>query len=213
MICSRWESVRNRTYCGSVPLDSYRAFIDESSAVRSSARQEYLVGAALIPVGSCDEVREHLRTLALPGQIKLHWTDESEGRRRSIVRRVCELAPMTVVVTHLSERVRKNERCRRKCLEALYHDMVAMEIFDLLLEHRSNSQNKQDRAHIVALQNQGLDRRVRIGHQKGGDEPLLWIADVLLGAINSAQLGQPAHLKALEETIILQHRTAGSLVS
>lgn len=196
-----------------MPPSLFRAFVDESSAVRSDTRQEYLVGAALIPVEACDEVREHLRALALPGQIKLHWTDESEQRRRTIVSRIAELTPMTVVVTHLSERVKKNERCRRKCLEALYHDMVDMEVFDLLLEDRTPSQNNRDRQHIVALQGQGLDRRIRIAHQRGGDEPLLWIADVLLGAINSAELGWPAHLEALQETLMLRHRTVDSLES
>jgi hypothetical protein len=187
--------------------------VDESSAVRSPTRQEYLIGAALIPIEACDEVRAHLRELTLPGQIKLHWTDESESRRRGIVTRISELAPMTVVVTHLSERIKKNERCRRKCLEALYHDMVGMEVFDLVLEDRSPSQNKRDLGHLVALRTQGLDRRLHVDHRRGGDEPLLWIADVLLGAINAAELGQPAHLEALEETLILRHRTVHSLES
>ena len=110
-----------------------------------------------------------------------------------------------------SERLKKNERCRRKCLEALYHDMVDMEVFDLLLEDRSPSQNKKDLGHLVALRSRGLDRRLRIDHQRGGDEPLLWIADVLLGAINSAELGQTAHLETLQETLVLRRRTVDSL--
>ncbi|WP_454116069.1 hypothetical protein [Microbacterium aurum] len=100
--------------------ESFRAFVDESSAARSVDRQEYLIGAALIPVTACDEVRTQVRTLALPGQIKLHWTDEQDSRRRTIVKRLSEIAPMTVVVTHLSERVKKNERCRRKCLASIH---------------------------------------------------------------------------------------------
>ncbi|SDG78973.1 hypothetical protein SAMN04489810_1298 [Microbacterium pygmaeum] len=179
--------------------------------LRSTDRQEYLIGAALIPINLCEEVRERVRTLALPGQIKLHWTDEGESRRRTIVKRLAELAPMTVVITHLSERMRRNERCRRKCLEALYHDMVELESFELTLEHRSDAQNLQDRAHIVALQGQGLDKRVRIDHRRGGDEPLLWIADVLLGAVNAAEIGEPGHLEALQNTILIRHRTADSL--
>ncbi|WP_091487855.1 hypothetical protein [Microbacterium pygmaeum] len=194
-----------------MPSESFRAFVDESSVLRSTDRQEYLIGAALIPINLCEEVRERVRTLALPGQIKLHWTDEGESRRRTIVKRLAELAPMTVVITHLSERMRRNERCRRKCLEALYHDMVELESFELTLEHRSDAQNLQDRAHIVALQGQGLDKRVRIDHRRGGDEPLLWIADVLLGAVNAAEIGEPGHLEALQNTILIRHRTADSL--
>ncbi len=35
--------------------------------------------AALVPSGDCEGVREQLRPLLLPGQIKFHWTDESDG--------------------------------------------------------------------------------------------------------------------------------------
>lgn len=119
---------------------------------------------------------------------------------------------MTVVITHLSERMRKTERCRRKCLETLYLEMSGMGIHDLTLEHRSESQNARDRAHIVALQGQGLDRQLRIDHVRGGDEPLLWIADILLGAVNAASQGRPDHLEALQETIVVHQRTADSLV-
>lgn len=67
-------------------------------------------------------------------------------------------------------------------------------------------------AHVVALQGQGLDRSIRIQHRRGGDEPLLWIADAVLGAVNSAELGEPGHLELLSETILLRRRTTDSLV-
>jgi hypothetical protein len=152
-----------------VPASSYRAFLDESSANRGEERQEYLVCAALIDVDACDNIREQLRPLLLPGQIKFHWTDESDRR------------------------------------------LVAVDVFDLMLECRSDSQDKSDRAHIVALQNQGLDRRVRIGHQRGGDEPLLWIADTVLGAINSEYLGDSAFISELRATLLIEERTPASL--
>lgn len=191
---------------------SYRGFADESSAVRSVDRQEYLIGAALIAADHCGRIREQLRPLLLPGQVKLHWTDESEARRRDIVRAVAALEPMSVVITHLSARQAKTERFRRKCLEDLYHEMVSMEIFDLTLETRSRAQDSKDRAHIVALQSQGLDKRLRLGHSRGGDEPLLWIADIVLGAINSAHLGEPAYLNELSPTVLVRRATADSLL-
>jgi len=178
--------------------------------MRGPDQQEYLVCAALIPTGSCDDVRERLRPVLLPGQIKLHWTDESERRRRDIVARIVDLGPMSVVVAHLDERSRKVERYRRKCLESVYHELVTSEVFDLTLESRSASQDRKDRAHIVALQGQGFDRRLRIGHQRGGDEPLLWIADVVLGAINSDYLGESGHLAALQSTLLVELRTPES---
>jgi hypothetical protein len=194
-----------------VPASSYRAFLDESSANRGEERQEYLVCAALVDADACDNVREQLRPLLLPGQIKFHWTDESDRRRRQIVARIVELGPMSIVVSHLDARRKKTERFRRKTLESVYHELVAMDVFDLTLECRSDSQDKSDRAHIVALQNQSLDRRVRIGHRRGGDEPLLWIADAVLGAINSEYLGDSAFISELRGTLLIEERTPDSL--
>ncbi|MGL3151665.1 hypothetical protein ACSS7Z_15055 [Microbacterium sp. A82] len=195
------------------PLEPFRAFIDESSAARGDELQEYMIAAVLIPADRCDAVREALRPLLLPGQIKLHWTDESESRRRVIIQRLCELETVNVVVTHVSRRQRKTERFRRKCLEDLYYEMVGMKIYDLTLESRGRHQDSSDRGHIVALQGQGLEQRVRIKHLRGGDEPLLWIADAILGAINSTHLGIEEHLEALSSTFLIHKSTGESLLS
>lgn len=159
-----------------------------------------------------DAIREELRPLLLPGQIKLHWTDERESRRRRIVSAIASLEPMNFIVAHLSERQAKTERFRRKCLETLYYELAVHEVYPVTLESRGSSQDKKDRAHIVALQGQGLNRGVRIQHLRGGDEPLLWIADAVLGSLNSAYLGEPSHFEALQDTIMVQQHTPDSLV-
>lgn len=190
-----------------------RAFLDESSSVLTDDRQEYLVGAAILDSAFCEAVRDELRPLLLPGQIKLHWTDESTRRRARIIDAIVGLGAMQVIVSHVSQRQNRTERFRRKCLESLYYEFASLELYDVLLESRSSKQDKEDRAHIVALQGQGLDRRIRVSHQRGGDEPLLWIADAVLGAVNSARRGEPTYLDALQETILLHARTAESLES
>ncbi|MFC0672580.1 hypothetical protein ACFFF6_01275 [Brachybacterium hainanense] len=188
-----------------------RAFLDESSCVLGAERQLYLVGAAILEAGTCDDVREELRPLLLPGQVKLHWTDESTRRRQRIVDAIVSLEPINVIVSHVSERQHKTERFRRKCLEQMYYEFVSMELHDVTLESRSPTQDGKDLAHIIALRSRGLDERIRLSHRRGGDEPLLWIADAVLGAVNSARLGDPAHLDALRGSILLQERTPESL--
>lgn len=68
----------------------------------------------------------------------------------------------------------------------------------LLLESRTEHQDKKDRAHVVALQIQGLD-------------PLLWIPDAVLGAVNSARLGNHTYWERLRETILVAASTYESL--
>jgi hypothetical protein len=193
-----------------VTPSAYRAFLDESSARREGGLQEYLVCAAVIASDACDDARRLLEPLRLPGQIKLHWTDESETRRRKIVEQIVKLGPMNVVVTHLDAQRNKTERFRRKCLEHLYYELVAMGVSELTLECRSDVQDARDRAHIVDLRGQGLASTLRIEHMRGGDEPLLWIADAVLGAVNAAHKGNPEHYEALKSTILLEMRTPDS---
>lgn len=189
-----------------------RAFVDESSCVRTEATQEYLIGAAIVSAEDCDEIREALRHLRLPGQIKPHWTDESDRRRRMITETIAELGSMHVVVAHLTGRTRKTERYRRKCLETLYYELGEASVLDITLERRSDSQDKQDRAHIVSLQNQGWLAGLRIRHCRGGDDPLLWIPDAVLGAVNASFSGEDGYLDVLRDSILIEKRTPESLV-
>ncbi|MBB2975107.1 hypothetical protein FHX49_000648 [Microbacterium endophyticum] len=192
-------------------MSTHRAFVDESSALREPGTQEYLIGAAVVPSDSCDGLREQLQRLKLPGQIKLHWRDESEQRRKKIVDEVQQLEPLSVVITHRSERQNKTERFRRLCLGDLYNNMLDLDVHDLVLESRGGAQDKKDVAHIVALQNSGLDERLRIAHKRGGDEPLLWIADVVLGAINAHRAGNSRYFDALS-TLVDVRSTESSLM-
>ncbi|WP_156759148.1 hypothetical protein [Microbacterium karelineae] len=157
-----------------------RAFVDESSAARPGGKQVYLVCAAILETSRLSAEREALMPLLRPGQRKLHWRDESAVGRRRVADLLAERQLMSAVVTHVA------------------------------LEARSAAQNARDLAHIIGLQNQGLDRRLRIEHVRGADEPLLWIPDAVLGAVNASALGEPAYLEALRDTIVLDVRTPDS---
>ncbi|RLP75555.1 hypothetical protein D9V32_08750 [Mycetocola tolaasinivorans] len=136
--------------------NSLQAFIDESSANRSGNRQEYLIGAALVATKALEVSRDLVRPLLLPGQVKLHWTDENERRRDAIITRILELNQVSVVVAHLDAPQRKNERFRRKCLETLYYEFQEMSINTLTLESRTGPQDNQDITHVRGLQSRGL---------------------------------------------------------
>lgn len=197
-----FDSVSGGDLCG---------FADESAVVRSPTRQDYLVCAVLLAEQDLDETRDALRPLLRPGQLKFHWSAEGPASRRRMVETLACLQPMSIVVTHRSQPQHKTERFRRKCLEVLYYELTEAGVKHLILEGRTPSQDRRDMAHVVALQNQHLSRDLRIAHRRGGDEPLLWIPDVVLGAINSAHQGEHRHLDALRHTIVLHTFTSESL--
>lgn len=186
------------------------AFADESSVPRGPDRQEYLICAAIIDTGELDSIREILRPLLLPGQRKLHWTDESDRRRREIVAMLTEIDAMQVIVTHRSARSRKTERYRRKCLEQLYFELEQMKVQELTLESRLASQDRKDHEHLAAVNGRGHTLAVRINHVRGGNDPLLWIPDILLGALNAAHLGITAYWESLRGQVVLEKSTPDS---
>ena len=108
--------------------------------------------AAIIDTQDLEKIREELRPLRLPGQVKLHWTDERKSRRRKIVDTLSEIDSMQAIITHRSEVSKKTERHRRKCLEQMYFELSEMHVHNVTLESRQEAQNRRDVAHIVALQ-------------------------------------------------------------
>lgn len=187
------------------------AYIDESSARRPPRNQEYMVCAAILESDDLDTVRAELRPLLLPGQIKLHWTDERTSRRRKIVETLSTIDSMQAVITHRSALSKKTERYRRKCLEQMYFELSSMGIRNVTLESRQEAQNSKDIEHIVALQGQGQGAGIRLQHVRGGDDPLLWIPDIVLGALNSVYLGEEQYWDQLHDKVILNRPTPESL--
>lgn len=187
------------------------AYIDESSARRPPRNQEYMVCAAILEYDDLDKVRAELRPLLLPEQIKLHWTDERTSRRRKIVETLSTIDSMQAVITHRSELSKKTERYRRKCLEQMYFELSSMGICNVTLEGRQEAQNSKDIEHIVALQGQGQGAGIRLRHVRGGDDPLLWIPDIVLGALNSVYLGEEQYWDQLHDKVILNRPTPESL--
>jgi len=52
-----------------------------------------------------------------------------------------------------------------------------------------------------------------ISHVWGGDDPLLWIPDVFLGAINANYNGISEHYEILKEFIVYRAASVGSILN
>lgn len=193
-------------------IPTYEGFLDESSVRRGAAHQEYLVCAAIVPPDDAAALREQLLPLRLKGQIKLHWSDEQESRRRKIVTSIAAMEPMTAMVTFLSQQQKKTERYRRKCLEGIYNELSLMGVSQVTCESRTPSQNKKDVAHLLSLRNsKKLPTNFDITHSRGGDDPLLWIPDIILGAVNAHRAGNDEHYEAIKHLLVYEARAEGSL--
>ncbi|WP_246821011.1 hypothetical protein [Corynebacterium sp. HMSC073D01] len=176
--------------------------MDESLMLRGENCQEYMICATVLELDQCERIRDALVPLLLPGQTKLHWTDEQSKRRREIAKSISALGCHHVIVSTLSQESRKTERYRRKCLERLYYEVSEMKISRVTLESRQKTQNQKDIEHIVALQGSGLYRDIRLKHINGSDEPLLWIPDVVLGMYNATFRGEQQYWREFERKVV-----------
>ena len=172
--------------------------------------QEYRVCAVVVSDEQDNVVREAVRPFLLRGQVKFHWKIEPERRRQSFLSVTTNQVFYAIVVCDRSASQRHHERQRRKTLELLYRELEARDVTQVTLESRTPSQDRLDVAHIAGLKSAGLFRPFRLVHQRGGDEPILWISDVLLGAGNAVRKGDASYSSLLSQISVLELNTMGS---
>ena len=88
----------------------------------------------------------------------------------------------TIVVSGRPVNSKKQERARRKCLELLLPLLGSAGVKRAVLESRTDSLDKRDREMAVNLTRKGWLSNVTVAHQRGEDEPRLWIPDQIIGA-------------------------------
>ncbi len=179
------------------------AYGDESQPDRRVAPGEYVLAFALVGDAAAEETRELVRGLKLPGQRKLHWHSEDERRRRDLTKFVADLdtAHLVAVRTHATEH---SERRRRMCLKRLLPELEQRGVTAVALEAREKRQNADDVALIQALRaGRELRATLRMQHPRGPGEPLLWIADIVAGAVTAHRQGQSEHYERLASRIQL----------
>ncbi len=166
------------------------AWVDESVLV---ARGLYLLAAAVGPVvpEALEADRSRLRSLARATG-RLHWSSEEERDKMRIATLVGELSLSNMVVTATRLDSRRQERARRKCLQMLVHQLVADDVQHVWLESRDRIGNQRDLAMIASLRTTGaLPPSIRVDHARPSEEPLLWVADAVAGAVAAAYEGRP----------------------
>jgi hypothetical protein len=144
-------------------------FVDETK------EKGYLVTAAALLPGNLERARRAARSLIMPRQRRVHFTSESDARRKQILDVIEELRPQATLYDSSGYPKRRQ---REACLLAVIEDLAVMQARMLVLETDDS---------IVELDRKLLYRRVReLGcegleyrHQRAHEEPLLMIPDAI----------------------------------
>jgi hypothetical protein len=145
-------------------------FVDET---KSSGL--LLTAAAVLP-GDLTTARRTIRALVLPGQRRLHFIHESDGRRKKILDVILELRP---AVTLYDGSAHPWRRQREACLEALVADLAADGSGMLVLERDDSVLDLDRRLLYQRVRQLGCADVLRYEHHRAHEEPLLAVPDAI----------------------------------
>lgn len=166
-----------------------QAWGDESMRSARIDRPSYLLGAVVADPSKCEALREELLALPRRGP-KLHWRDLDDRARRTAIDLISSFDAYHVVVVAAPVDPRRQERARAYCLERLAWHLDGHGVQLLTLEARPPQLMKKDLRTIDALRSkQALPEGLRIDHGQPSTEPMLWIADQVLGALGESLAG------------------------
>lgn len=146
-----------------------RVYVDESKA------RGYHVVATAAAVGGVRDAERALRELLLPGQRRVHFKSESDGRRRQILSRMCALDVRVGVwvVRQLPDR-----EARPLSLGSLV-DATARAGVDQLVIERDASLESADRRLIAEVLRRHGSTQLEYRHAAPHEHPLLWVSDAV----------------------------------
>ena len=160
-----------------------RAYVDESG--RNAAPGLYVLAGVVVATDQADEVRAVLRSGLRHKRHRFHWHEEEHGDQEGMAKLVGSLDLVAVVVVATPVDPRRPERARRLCLTRLLWELEHRNARDVLLESRGPAQDRDDRQHIGNTQRaQQLKPGLAFGFGDPLVEPLLWLPDLVAGAVN-----------------------------
>lgn len=162
----------------------------------------YILAAVVCDPIRCESTRETLRALRYRKQPRLHWRDEDRVRRDKIAAAVAQFEMAAVVVVGTPLLKSQQERARRICMETLLPHLSGIGVDQVWLEARTTSLNDRDRRHVAALRGRRvIDQSLRVDIERPLVEPMLWISDVVAGAVGADWNGHPRYMDLLREKI------------
>ena len=170
------------------------AYVDESLIGNGPRPSVYILSAAIIDRTQIDETRQAMAALKPKRARKLHWRDEDPRSQARLVQAVSQLDVGHTIVVRAQIAGERQERQRRLCMERLLPELFKVGVTEVIFESRGAADDKKDMNLVQALRSKKvITASLRASHLPGPSEPLLWIADVVCGAVSEEQRGMEAN--------------------
>jgi len=159
------------------------AFIDESS--RETPGGLCYVIAAAVTIDNHPLVRATMERLCGSNRPFLHWHTEDTRRRHQIVEQLTAAVDVHAFVAACHPvGAKRQERARARLLTTLAADLAHEGVDHMVIEARQEPQNQKDRSTLLAAKQAGIAAAMTYSHVGKRMEPLLWVADVIAGAVS-----------------------------
>lgn len=179
-----------------------RAYLDESGSHRTADPDTYLLAASICAEEHLETVRETMVALLPKGQAKLHWRDETEARQTLISQVIAGLPLEHLVVVRNCHAAEREERRRRMCLRQMMFELERNGVTNAVFESRGSADDKRDRRMVDTLRSQQvIGSQVRVDHEKGPLEALLWLPDSICGVVAAHRIGNEKFFKIIERKV------------
>lgn len=149
------------------------AFADESHR-----KGQYLMCATAVSISDLPKTRRMLRDLRLRGQRRIHFANESDSRRKSILATLTHLDMTNAIYIAPG---REQAAARRTILQKMVTDLRAQGVTRLVLDSRQGQDHK-DRSTIHVLLQNDTESAFEYGHERSAHEPVLWVPDAVAWA-------------------------------
>jgi hypothetical protein len=168
--------------------------LDESFREHETNGVYVLAACVLAPLVS-PEVRDlMLRLRGVRRTDKLHWHEMDRAQQKEAAKRLADVDGVSMVAIGVPVPRRRQERARAMCLAALVPELHNLGVRQMLAEARTSELNRRD-VRVVSEARFALPKGtdLRIDHLPGRDEPLLWAADVVAGAVRTSYDGNSTY--------------------
>jgi len=155
----------------------------------------YVLAAAVI--GPAVSVAARTLMLRLRGSrstAKLHWSQMDRIQRKAATEEIAAVDGLHLIAIGSPVPRRRQERARATCLAALVPELSGVGVRHMRMEARTLVLDQRDVKTVVGAR-YALPKgaQLRIDHARGCDDPLLWVADILAGAVRTHYDGDPTY--------------------
>jgi hypothetical protein len=147
------------------------AFVDEAKA------HGYIMVAALLAPTKLGPARQSIKALVMPGQRRIHFQKEGNGRRKQILDAVSALGVEAIIYD--GSRYAADKPARDACLAQLITDLIDRDVERLILETEDPTLRTDRSLIYTKLRSNGDDSVLQYAHMRAYEESLLAIPDAI----------------------------------